>query len=559
MRTQIAAAAVCLLALATPSAFGQSLTRGPFLQQVHDTSAQIVFRTDAPVTARVRFGTSPGALSGTVQETVAGTQHVIPLTGLTANTTYFYAVDLGTATVSSGPNVWFHTGPSAGTTGAFRFFVLGNTGIDSAHRQAVANQMMAEVARPAFILYLGNLASPTSTDANLDAQFFQAYAPLLQNSAAWPTVGQNEALAADGGTYAASFSLPANNQANSPFYGSFDYGNGHFTMLATEVVPFNSGSAQQAFAQGDLAGAAGAGWRFAFFDQPLFSGGTPPADPQVQSALETLLESNFVDLVFSGRSAAYERTGLVQSAVNVESSADGGYTNTGGSARTMYMVSGVGGAQAPLTDAGVQQMDLQLGNISGVAIIDVQGPVLHGYFLDEAGGVHDQFTLAKGADTLGPEVLGLVPGPAATRVALQFNEPVQAGAGANGAENPANYTIIPSVTVSQATLGPDLRTVTLTTAAHAAGNYTLAVRNVQDRAPTPNTMAPVSLGYAFVAAAGGDGGTDGGGGNGTHGPCTGCQPGEITPTPSGCNGCSSSGMGLGLSALGLVLLRRKRR
>jgi hypothetical protein len=58
------------------------------------------------------------------------------------------------------------------------------------------------------------------------------------------------------------------------------------------------------------------------------------------------------------------------------------------------------------------------------------------------------------------------------------------------------------VAVTQAALQADRRTVVLTTAAHADGNYTLTVSNVQDLAsPSPNTVAAGTQGvYSFTSA-----------------------------------------------------------
>jgi len=67
------------------------------------------------------------------------------------------------------------------------------------------------------------------------------------------------------------------------------------------------------------------------------------------------------------------------------------------------------------------------------------------------------------------------------------------------AQNTSNYTIAPSLAVQAAALQGDSRTVILTTGDHAnAGSYTLTVRNISDRASTPNMMAnPVTVNYVY--------------------------------------------------------------
>ncbi len=72
-------------------------------------------------------------------------------------------------------------------------------------------------------------------------------------------------------------------------------------------------------------------------------------------------------------------------------------------------------------------------------------------------------------------------------VTVVFSEPVDQ----TTATNKANYGINNGISVASATLGSDLKTVTLSTLDHSEGvSYTLSVNNVKDRAKTPNTIAP---------------------------------------------------------------------
>ncbi|MDZ7344185.1 MAG: fibronectin type III domain-containing protein, partial [candidate division KSB1 bacterium] len=69
------------------------------------------------------------------------------------------------------------------------------------------------------------------------------------------------------------------------------------------------------------------------------------------------------------------------------------------------------------------------------------------------------------------------------------------------AENKANYSINNNVSVLEAKLQADGKTVILTTSLHATGvNYTLTVRSIADRATTPNIMSqPAFFNYSFQA------------------------------------------------------------
>jgi len=82
-----------------------------------------------------------------------------------------------------------------------------------------------------------------------------------------------------------------------------------------------------------------------------------------------------------------------------------------------------------------------------------------------------------------PRLAGVTPF-GATSLQVSFNEAVNQ----IQAQNKDNYTITPDVPVLNAVLSADLNVVWLTTAPHNAGNHTLTVVNVQDRAMNPNTI-----------------------------------------------------------------------
>ena len=64
----------------------------------------------------------------------------------------------------------------------------------------------------------------------------------------------------------------------------------------------------------------------------------------------------------------------------------------------------------------------------------------------------------------------------------------------------SNYAIDNGITISSASLGSDLKTVTLATSTHTEGiPFTLTVNNVKDRASVPNTIAPnTQVTYQYV-------------------------------------------------------------
>ncbi|OYV06051.1 MAG: hypothetical protein CFE26_08370, partial [Verrucomicrobiales bacterium VVV1] len=76
-----------------------SLSRGPYLQKAAGNRITICWRSSQAIVGRVRFGTSQASLTSSVDEPAATTDHEIDLTGLTANTTYFYSIGSATDTL----------------------------------------------------------------------------------------------------------------------------------------------------------------------------------------------------------------------------------------------------------------------------------------------------------------------------------------------------------------------------------------------------------------------------------------------------------------------------
>ncbi|MDP3580776.1 MAG: LamG-like jellyroll fold domain-containing protein [Ignavibacteria bacterium] len=88
------------------------------------------------------------------------------------------------------------------------------------------------------------------------------------------------------------------------------------------------------------------------------------------------------------------------------------------------------------------------------------------------------------ADLTKPKVVYVTSNTEDTKINIDFSERVDQ----TTAENKANYTVNKSVTISSAKLSLDQKTVQLTTSPLAENSYTVMVKNVKDRAKTPNAM-----------------------------------------------------------------------
>ena len=101
------------------------------------------------------------------------------------------------------------------------------------------------------------------------------------------------------------------------------------------------------------------------------------------------------------------------------------------------------------------------------------------------------------ADTTAPTIASVSASGDGVGVMVVFSEAVDQ----TTATSAANYSIDNSISIASASLGADLKTVTLGTSSHTEGvTYTLTVSNVLDRATVPNAIAPnTQVSYSFVA------------------------------------------------------------
>ncbi|MBL8917793.1 MAG: metallophosphoesterase family protein [Myxococcaceae bacterium] len=502
--------ALLVFALGVASvAAGQTLTRGPYLQLASPTGVTVVFRTGQSGIGRVRYGLAGQPLSQVVSEAQPSTEHVLRLSGLTPATRYEYAVELDSATLASGPTCRFRTHPPPGTVEAFRLFAWGDSGTAGAGQLRVANRMAAALNDAAFSLILGDIIYPSGEPQDYDPKFFRPYAELARRMVIWPIVGNHDvAFDPTGGPWLDAFHTPANNPLSTELYYSFDYANVHVVVLDTHVHSFSPGSAQLQWAAADLA-ASTATWKLVAFHVPPYSGGTHTDSASVKANILPVLEAAGVDLVFAGHSHVYERTYLLKQHAIVQNDPSS-YSKPTRTTGTLYVVSGTAGQSGALANPAHPMMAFQLGSVLGTSVVDFNGDTAHGYFLKDDGSAVDTFRLVKGSDTRPPELVA-ARALTATSVEVAFSEPVQAGTGPLGAERLAAWSITPALAITGASLTSDLRTVRLTTAPHASGSYTVAVANVGDRAPAPNTLSMGSAAYSFQPGGAQDAGAVDGG------------------------------------------------
>jgi len=325
-----------------------TLVRGPYLQQVTDSSALVVWATREPGASAVSYSSATGTSSASARSELfpaARTglsfdyyQHVAELRSLRPASTYAYDILTGGSDAAPGRTFQLTTAPAATTTGSVRFIAFGDSGVGSTAQRQLATAMAADVFD--FALHAGDLAygnasgTGDGTYATLDSWFFDIYSAWLHRRPMWPAQGNHDSRASNdnGQHYLDLFALPGNER-----YYSFDWGPVHVAVLDTEYA-FQDTTRRQVqldWLDQDLA-STDRPWKIAVFHRsPYSSGAEHGSDLVVRSAFAPLFERYGVQLAISAHEHDYERT------IPIASS---------GGRPVVYVVTGGGGG--PLYPAG---------------------------------------------------------------------------------------------------------------------------------------------------------------------------------------------------------------
>ncbi|MDH7569802.1 MAG: metallophosphoesterase [Armatimonadota bacterium] len=293
------------------------LVRGPWLQQVTETSAVIQWETDQPVRTRLEYAPAPNTAS--VQEPGPARRHRAKLTYLAPETRYRYRVWAGQTPLTG--EVEFVTAKPPGRP--FRFAVLGDSGSGEPGQFALARRIAA--VDPHLLLHTGDVVYPKGDSSGYDARFFRPYATLLSRVAIWPTLGNHDVMTRNGAPYLEVFELPRNGPAGvtpERIY-AFDYADVHFTSLDSTLGESTWRNVVLPWLRRDLASTQRL-WKVVYFHHPPYSSGLHGGDRRMQRLVVPLLSSAGVDLVFNGHDHCYERTRPIGGVTYVVTGAGGG-------------------------------------------------------------------------------------------------------------------------------------------------------------------------------------------------------------------------------------------
>jgi len=466
MRTLVPATLGTVLLAAAP-AWAQTVTRGPYLQQGTSNTVTVRWRTGTATDSRVRYGNAPGSLTSFADNPASRTEHEVRVTGLSADTKYYYSVGTTSQTLAGDSTCSFVTSPNPGTSKPTRVWVIGDAGTNTSSQRAVRDAYYAYTGNTHtdVWLQLGDNAYSDGTDAQYQAAVFTMYATLLRKTVTWPTLGNHDGHSADSptmtGPYYSSFTLPKNGEAGglpsgTEAYYSFDYGNIHFMCLDSYDTSRAVGGTMHTWVKNDAA-ATTRDWLIAYWHHPPYTKGSHNSDSEsalvdMRKNFLPILEDAGVDLVLCGHSHSYERSFLLDGHYGLSSTLTTSMKKDGGSGRdpNPYRKSGgtqphegavyvVAGSSGKTSGGSLNHpaMFISLNNL-GSLVLDINGSRLDAKFLRENGSVADSFAIVKGAappppagDTTPPTVTVSTPTNAASHSTA--STPVTVGGSASDA------------------------------------------------------------------------------------------------------------------------------
>ena len=418
-------------------AVADTVARGPYLQIATPSGVVIRWRTTAPATSRVSYGTALGSLNSKIENPTLTTEHELAITGLASGRRYYYAIGTMTAVLEGNDAAHtFATLPSPGSATPTRVWVIGDAGTGTSEQVAVRDAWNTySGGQPADVwLMLGDNAYNSGLDTEYQSKVFNIYKGQLRNTTLWPTRGNHDVIYSGANNdYYDIFSMPTSGQAGglasgTEAYYSFDYGNIHFICLDSEGTNRSPSGAMARWLKNDLA-ATGRDWVIAYWHHPPYTKGSHDSDNAVDSGgrmrdmranILPIMDSLGVDLVLSGHSHSYERSLLLNGHYDVSTtltaemkidSGDGRETGngpyekatlgTGPREGCVYAVAGSSGhAEGGTLNHPVMVTSL---NIVGSMVVDVDGNRLVARFIDSTGAVRDNFTILKGTGGTPPD------------------------------------------------------------------------------------------------------------------------------------------------------------
>jgi hypothetical protein len=341
-----------VLAAASAAAAEDAYLRGPYVVDASSTAVRVCWRDDED-----RCGEWKNLQPGEEFE---------------------YAID-------DGKRRWTaRTLPPAGAP--LRFAAFGDVGTGGSRQKKVAARLAAY--DPQFVVITGDVVYPKGHDDDYDDSYFKPYRDIISRIPFFPSPGNH-----DYGNYRGRKKSRRRLRGHyekihrRPRYYAFTVGDARFFSLDTNQEGFAvagaasiaEGSAQREWLERELA-RSNETWKIAFFHAPVYSSGKHGVKKAVRDSLEPLFERYGVDLALQGHDHNYERTSKIK--------------------RTVYVVTGTGGARLRGLRRKSRGAWSEFALIEhGFLGIEIKGSSLKMEFYDEDGEVRDFAELTKAPRT----------------------------------------------------------------------------------------------------------------------------------------------------------------
>lgn len=341
-----------------------NVVRGPYLQELTDTSVVVCWRTDQASDSRVYFSQNLGVQTNYVDSFGQYIDHKVKISGLNPSSTYYYHIGSSAQILAGGSiNYRFRTAPTPGAVNPIRVWAIGDFGKANAEQKLVRDAYInfTDTTHTDVWLWLGDNAYSDGTDQEYQDKVFDslnAYGKIMPYMPFMPAPGNHDYLSisppspissidpyAHTGPYYDIVDVPTNAEcggfpSGTELYYSFDYGNAHFISVNSELgslnllnsshdwigtlpyfntfaSPFTS-SPMTDWLHNDLQQNQQK-WVIVYFHQPPYTDGSHTTEAfwevfmkAMRENILPVLEQYNVDLILSGHSHVYERSYLIK-------------------------------------------------------------------------------------------------------------------------------------------------------------------------------------------------------------------------------------------------------
>jgi predicted phosphodiesterase len=298
------------------------ISRGPYLQNVLEDNAVIMWDTSIPVNSEVEYGLTKEETESIV-DSLKTTKHEIKLDRLKQETVYYYRIKTGKLT-----GEWHSFKTAVKENTPFTFLAYGDTQLNFLRHNELTEQFIKHDFD--FLINCGDVVQ-RGPRSDWDVEFFEPLKNILTNKPIYAAIGNHELNSEN---FYKNFANPNEEHEN---YYSFQYGNSFFIFIDNPragypdreyYTDYRPGSDQYKWLEEQLASekAQKAEWLFVVSHIPSYVAGSQEHYSGCKKHLVPLFEKYGVDVSFSGHVHGYER-GEVNGVTYIITAGGGGAQN----------------------------------------------------------------------------------------------------------------------------------------------------------------------------------------------------------------------------------------